>query len=363
MKWNFFSIGHADFDVRSIDLRPLGGTESSLIYLMKTLAKKGEEVWFFRPNTENLNIDSIIQRELKNFDELYSNNPDVIIFVGNLNKIKDFEVKNKKTPFILWIHHAANQRDIDQLQYENFCKKISSLVFISEWQKNGFIKKFRIEKIKKFTVGYGISFEFQDLFKSFDDFKNFKKKNLGIYTSVPFRGLEVLIESEKFLLEKDIKIEIFSGMKTYMQSDEPYYEFYKKIENSNIFINMKPQKKKILSISHINKSFLFYPCIFAEAFCSSVVDALAAGCEVVTTKFGCFNEVYGDHLTFMKIDNLKKMNDFAKKFALLMDERMNFKKNNFETWCKKRFEQITQIKNVFDWNKKADTWVNIVKNL
>jgi len=361
MQWNFLYLGFPYFDYTSIENKPLGGVESSLIYLMRSLVKKGDEVFFFAPNVSEFKINNFSQINLKNFHIEIKKNSGVLVYSGDLLQIKKIKEIIKDIPFFLWMHHAANQESVNALANQEVTKNLTSIIFVSEWQKNGFLKKFNINNIPNNIIGHGISYEYENLFLSFDDFKKQKENNYGIYTSTPFRGLEILIEIEKFLNNRDIKIDIFSGMGIYSMSDLAYADLFKRMKDSKIFNNYGPQIKINLANFHKNKSFLFYPSIFAETFCISVLDALASGCDVVTTNFGCLKEIYEDYATFMEFDSERTIYDIAKKFALIMDQSIERKNDNFDKWAERKFKQMIDLQQKFSWSSRAIEWQTTAK--
>lgn len=363
MNWAFICKGLKPFDVTTIDNLPLGGTESALIYLMKTLVKLNHKIFFLADYIHDNKIQNIQQLNIRKLSKLKSYDIDVIVYVGVLTFIKIIKEENPKKPIIYWIPHAANQPSMTDLGKKETLNDIAGIVFLSNWQKKDFVNKFHLKEKKLSNIDYGISFEFQNMFKNFDDFKKSKDNNLGIYSSTPFRGLNVLLTSDNFIKKKNYSVDIFSSMATYREADDPYINLYNLIKKKKNFSLRGGVNKKILADNYKNKSFLFYPSTFAETFCSTTLDALAAGCDIITTNFGCLKETCMGYGTFLDIGANDTFEKFSEKYAIMIENAIIKKEENTQEWFKKQFNQYLEINKKHSWDIKVHEWIKFISSI
>lgn len=116
-------------------------------------------------------------------------------------------------------------------------------------------------------------------------------------------------------------------------------------------------------MSYRNKSFLFYPSTFAETFCSTTLDALASGCEVVTTDLGCLKETCIGYGVFMDVNLKDTFEEFTKKYSILMEKTISNKEKDLSSWINNQYKQYTEINKNHNWNIKADEWIKFASSL
>jgi len=327
MRWLFVAIGFSKFDIKSVDERPIGGTESSLIYLMKSLAKSGHETHFFTPLADDIIIKNINQRCLNNVSDIKNIKADVIVYVGETTLIKQIKEIHKNIPLIYWEHQASNQGWV--LAFKNdleLLNNISIIIFASRWQKKDFETSFNLNNLRSEIIHHGITLDFVNMFSDFNNFIEQKTIHEGIYASYPNRGLSALYSAEQFLKNNDLTIKIFSSAKVYQRSDTRYLKLYDDIKKKNFFRYNGSVTKKNLALRHKNKSFLIYPCTWAETFCLTALDAVASGCEIISTNLGCLKEIFNNYGKFLNIKDIKNFDSFVKQYSDLVIDTLNFKK-------------------------------------
>lgn len=188
-------------------------------------------------------------------------------------------------PNILWQHLDIDQRNAQGLRDPKFVSQLSEVVYVSHWQKTQFQNWFEI------SGGQVIRNAIQPI--------DFVAKPTGklqlIYTSMPYRGLSVLLDSFEKLANPDVELTIYSSNIIYgrnWQSSDP-------VETERLFHRCRTMPgvhyrgygtnkavRRALQNSHI----LAYPSIFRETSCMSAIEAGAAGCRIITTDLGALPE-------------------------------------------------------------------------
>ena len=351
MKWGFLSLGYGAYDAESPYKSLLGGTQSSVVFLMEHLRSLGENITFWNVGIANSNLKGIkhINIDTNNLEKINEEDIDILIFIGvsrTVPKIKKCLKKN--IPLIFWAHHSYDQPAMQELKDQENIKNISAIIFVSDWQELSVIAHLNLYNIKTSVIENGISPPFENLFKDLEEFKDKKKELVGCYASTPFRGLKELLESSKFI-NFPIKIKVFSSMKIYNMPDHDYEELYSQLKRSDKFIYYGSINKPELALEFRSSSFLTYPSTFEETFCITCIDSLASGMRPILTDLGALKETSNGFASFL----INKKISFHEDYANLINEEINIKQNNYDLWCENRFNQIQIINEKYNYKNIA----------
>jgi glycosyltransferase involved in cell wall biosynthesis len=361
MKWGFLSLGYGAYDAESPYNTLLGGTQSSVIFLMEHLRSLGENITFWNESAINSNLKGIkhININANNLEKINDEDIDILIFIGASNVVSSIKKHLKvNIPLIFWMHHSYDQEAVQELKNQENIKNISAIIFVSNWQELSAIAHLNLYNIKTAVIENGISPPFENLFKDLKEFKERKKELIGCYASTPFRGLEELLESSKFI-SYPIKIKIFSSMKIYNMPDHNYEELYNELKKSNKFLYYGSINKRELALEFKHSSFLTYPSTFEETFCITLIDSLAAGMHPILTDLGALKETSNGFASFL----INKKLSFHQDYANLINDEIKIKQNNYDLWCENHFNQIKIINEKYNYKNIAQKWINVIKNL
>ena len=102
-----------------------------------------------------------------------------------------------------------------------------------------------------------------------------------------------------------------------------------------------------------------YPSIWIETSCISAIEAMAAGCEVVTTDLGALKETC---LPFAKFVNFEKnLHTLELSYlSVLIDSINGFWSEKNQQKLKKQRETIN---NLYSWEKRKVEWINFLKKV
>ncbi len=217
---------------------------------------------------------------VKRADKKYWNK----ISVFNYLSKADF---NKKT--VYWNQLSYDQEAINFLRDLNYVERINHFVFVSFWQAEAYRRLFdipasKINVIKNACLGVDPKLEREN-----------KDKIKVCYTSTPWRGLDVLLDSWAKLKPSNAELHIFSGTKIYgnefyKAADELHNHLYTKCKDipNVIYRDNIPNvelRKELPSFD-----ILAYPSTFEETSCISVIEAISAGLRVVCSSLGALPE-------------------------------------------------------------------------
>lgn len=300
-------IDYSDWDYNTINTRPLGGTESAFYNLSKVMSEKYSVIVFTKTNKAMKIHNRLSYYPLVNCEEMLKLiKPSIIIFQGITSMPRQFFTNiNPNILLWNWIHHDITvsflTNDVVKYPFDKY-------IFVSNWQKQRFIQKFGLEHHKCITMQNGISplINVKKLF-------NITKEKTLIYFSTPYRGLiiahHLFLEIKKYI--PDIKFKVFSCFsrdhqhnqdKTVFKeitnideiSNNPLDKYYKSIyklliEDKNIeFYGSVPQK---ILFEHLKTAMiLFYPNTYPETCCTSILEAMAYRCNIISSEMGAIPE-------------------------------------------------------------------------
>ncbi len=147
-----------------------------------------------------------------------------------------------------------------------------------------------------------------------------------IYTSSPKRGLQLLplIWPKVYAAVPQAHLWVYSSMATYRKDDKPYEQLYEQIKalpNTNYFGSVK---WSLLARALSEARVFLYPNTFYETASLATLEAVAAGCVVVTTCAAALEEsAKGNILVAPRIDPVSFVDAFASwTIRLLTDDQL-----------------------------------------
>lgn len=352
MKISFYS-NRIFFNGDTLEKNGIGGSESSLINLTKSLKKQNPEfeITVYNGNERKTeDFDGVIYKSAIDFKlECRTFRQDIFIILRDIFPLNEKYIDSKK--IIFWSQDDMNELDLQKIRDDNYIReRIDLFLAISEYAKkeiqNGFPEK-RIEILRN---GYR-----EDLINN-----QFKPKinNSCVYCSTPFRGLNILAEIWPAIYQGCLKngihtdLKIFSGMSLYQQSDNNFIELYKTInnlENAHIF---SPVSQKELYKELSNCKVLTYTNNFLETGCVAVTDALANNVWTITTDLGALGEQVKDNINGNLIKGDPNSNEYKDQFI---------KKTIDAVCCKNLMPNSNGL--IFSWEYQAKKLKNIIKEM
>ncbi len=333
----------------------LGGSESALIYISRELHRLGNEVMVFC-DTDNPGIyNGVIYEKIDKFgDYVEKNIIDVFISVRSAD-IFLYPVRAGK--YVLWLHDDANQPHMQALYSDEIRDKIDIYITVSDWQRMRFVEKFGIDEEKIFLSRNGINRKF------FKTYKKRRKKRI-VYTSTPFRGLDILLDIFPEIRKRvpDAELCVYSSMSVYGMNKEDDYAAYGDLyERCN-----RPGVRLIGSISQeklakelMKAEVLVYPNIFEETSCIAALEAQAAGLAVVSVAKGALPETVENGKSGILIEEDILSDAGKEKFVKEITSLLNDKERRENMGAYGRERVLSR----FCWDTIASEWDNYFKKI
>lgn len=245
---------------------------------------------------------------------------------------------------IVWQHLHTDQGAIAGMIDPEFINKIQKFVYVSNWQKEQFLNKFNISHCDNRVIKNAI------------EPIEYKEKPRGklrlIYTSMPNRGLDVLLDAFQ-LIDRDVELHIYSSNIIYGKS----YSDMIGNRDDKLFNNARTMKNvtlkgfatnKAVRLALHNSHILAYPSIYEETSCLSAIEAGAAGCKIVTTNLGALPETCGKYAKFVSSDKNTLVEEYAQALIETIDS-YDEKSYNLK-------EQSDWFNSQYSWEIRALEW-------
>jgi len=185
------------------------------------------------------------------------------------------------------------------------------------------------------------------------------------YASTPFRGLDRLMLGwpQVYVTHPTAELQIFSDMKLYeMENPEPLARLLQQARQTpgvtHVGAAAQPELAEALRAALI----LAYPNTFAETACIAVMEALAAGCIVVTSDLGALPETLDGHgyLIPWQADAHAHAADYAAQLSRIMTElKSQCQSGELE---QRLSTQVQWANEVYTWATRAQEWEDWVNN-
>ena len=237
----------------------------------------------------------------------------------------------------------------------NFINQVDHFIYVSQWQLQQFQKKYPIEYANNHVIRNAIE-PIQFIPKHQTD------KIKLIYTSMPNRGLEVLLDAFELLNDNNVELTVYSSNiiygKEYSSMVGNQYDklFHRCKTMKNVVYKgfaMNTAVRKALQQSHI----LTYPSIFPETSCLSAIEAGAAGCKIITTNFGALPETCDKWATY--VDYTTDHVELVKKYTETLRLELDIYYHNNDMLQ----EQSNWFNEQYSWQTRISEWREFFKSL
>lgn len=289
-----------DYTVETVYQQPLGGSQSALCYLAEALARRGHQVTLLS-HTRHPGLYrgvSCLALPTLTAEVVRSLAPDVCIVLNMPLAPQSLrELLGSRPLLVFWTQHATDQPQVRELASPAVAEGYDGVVFVSHWQSAQYLGAFRLRPEQTVVLRNAIAPAFENLFPAGASVRAAKTRPPVLaYTSTPFRGLEVLLSVFPEIRQAvpGTRLRVWSSMQVYRMSAHVeaarfggLYQACRQMEGVE-YRGSIPQPELARELREV--SLLAYPNTFAETFCIAALEALAAGCGMVSSQLGALGE-------------------------------------------------------------------------
>jgi glycosyltransferase involved in cell wall biosynthesis len=248
---------------------------------------------------------------------------------------------------VIWQQLDVDQDNVQLMKDKSFVDKVDWFIYGSNWEYEKYRMYFNIPEDKSIVIKNAI------------DPVPFIEKKPGkiklIYTSTPWRGLSVLLDSFELLNRDDIELDVYSSTIIYGDGFanatkgqyEALFDRCKRMKNVNYMGYASNQGVR----RAVQKAHIFaYPSVFQETSCLAALEAGAAGCKMVVTNFGALYETcseWADYATYTPNRQL-----LAERFARVLETAIN----NYRHDDPIHKEQSDFYNKFWTWENRLSQW-------
>jgi glycosyltransferase involved in cell wall biosynthesis len=357
----FINPDHHDFNVTTPAVRPLGGSQSALCYLCLALAKRGHRVVLASATSSAGNFDGVQCITLVELPAMLAAGAwDAVIVLNRADYLPVVRRDaGRARRIVFWTGHNITHADLVPLQDPGVRDACDRCVLVSEWQRTGFSSRFRIPLEKSAVIRNAIAPAFEQLFASRDELAEAKPIPAVLaYTNAPLRGLSLLADIYAELARRDteVALRIFSGMALYQRREsaelEKLYEKCKALPRTEYAASIaQPQLAAQLRSCHL----LTYPNTFAETSCIAMMEAMGAGCLVVSSDFGGLPETAAGYAMLVPVA-FRSLQDYANAYFEALTIALGNWQNNRQALLDQLWQQVQFVNQHYTWAVRAAEW-------
>lgn len=259
---------------------------------------------------------------------------------------------------IIWQHNMPDQPVVSGMFNKLFIDAVDHFVFVSQYQLDEYKKLFDLDPDKVSVIENAIEpIEFVE--------KPSTDKIRLIYTSAPFRGLDVLIEAFKSLNRDDVELHVYSsniiyGTEHSRMIGDRYESLFHACRKTDgiVYKGFAPNHRirEALKESHI----FAYPSTFKETSCLAAIEAGASGCKIVTTNLGALPDTCGDFATYVdyEMEQIESIQDYENRKKLLIDfaQALNTEIDKYKELNYNGPIQSKSFNERFSWVNRSTEW-------
>jgi glycosyltransferase involved in cell wall biosynthesis len=262
-------------------------------------------------------------------------------------------------PNILWVHNSYDQPNL----YPWFKNKLNHrkydwYVFNSHWTYEKYRMIFDIPTDISLVIKNG----FDDDLIVKTEFKPKDKLKL-VYTSTPWRGLDVLLSAMEHIKTDKVELDIYSSTQIYGDafkkiSDNQFTALYDKAKTiKNVNYKGYLNHKELMKVLHTYDCYI-HPSTFEETFCLAAMESLAAGLVTVTTDLGALYETCAEFPIY--VPYLKDKEALSKQFAGAIDILPDFVNSLNADAMKFQMQYYRQF---YHWNVIKTYWERFLNGI
>lgn len=287
-----------DYNVDTPFEAPLPGSESAQVYLALAMAKRGHEVCVFTGTTRAPGKKRGVWQD--RWTGSLPGTFDAIFLTSAADHVAPLRAAHGETPIWAWQHNVFVPGTEEEKALKSLAHRRDRIVCVSNWHMANY-KAYGVDGMRIDVLKNAIGPRFETLFLP-EESVILAKRSRAAFTSVPYKGLRQALAFFKTLhtARPELVLDVFSSFDFYPPNNlfrhQPGWMMLQteaKLTPGVIYHGNVPQPQ--LADALRKALMLFYPNVAAETSSIAVMEAMAAGCVVVTTAMGALPETVGEH--------------------------------------------------------------------
>jgi glycosyltransferase involved in cell wall biosynthesis len=291
--------------------QPLGGSESSIVYMARELTLLGHQVTVYSNCPQPGNYEGVSYVHCYHFfNDARTSSWDAVI---SFRSFDPFLIGRVAPRMIYWTGDSYDQPSLRHFSHSTLQENVDVIFCVSEWQRRIFIDRFLLPADKLIATRHGFP---ADVMPEPAE----RMWPSAVYSSTPFRGLEILLQlfPDMRLSYPNLTLDVFSSMKVHGWSAQQdamcFGPLYRAAAQSGISWHGSVPQPVLLR--QLTQTGLFlYPNTFEETSCIAAIEAQAAGCVVVTSAKAALNETVENGVTGICLKGDPHGSEYQREFV------------------------------------------------
>ena len=347
-----------DYTVETPHHAPLGGTQSAACYLAAELAALGHKVAIVNSTStpgEYRGVTCLHHERWLSASFLNDFDIAIVLSSASAGFLRQIGVC---IPLVLWNQHSHDQDPVQQLLQTEERAMWAGFAFVSQWQLDNFVTQCGVPRDKSRVLRNAMSPAFAVLAPAPPWF-NCGAPPVLVYTSTPFRGLDVLLVAFPKIRSAipDVRLRVFSSMAMYQvkPQNDKFRNFYAYCATMDGVDYVGPVGQDQLAQELSGAAALAYPSTFAETSCIAAIEAMAAGAAIFTTRLGALPETTAGFADVIEVGIDRRQ--LAENYADMVICGLDNMSRDPLTAASRRDTRIAFAMERYVWPGRAAEWI------
>jgi predicted O-linked N-acetylglucosamine transferase (SPINDLY family)/glycosyltransferase involved in cell wall biosynthesis len=374
-----------DYQIETPYRSPLGGSQSALCYLAEALATQGHDIFLLNSATLAGLSRGVVCLPLNALSAnlMQSLAPDALVILNSVafgRQIKPLLPLH--TRLVCWLQSAHDQSNVLPLQQTDEQAIFDGFVLVSDWQRQQFQSHFKLEPTRVAVLRNAIAPAFQNIFPNHQPILAAKAQPpIVAYTSTPFRGLDLLLDAIPGIRQAfpGTVLKVFSSMQVYQQNeaDDLFSQLYRRCRETEGVEYVGSLSQPALAQELRTVTALTYPNTFFETSCIAVLEAMACGCQVITSNLGALLETTAGFAQlisvpqhepipsrFAKFTEVSRQNYLQQFISATIEALSAMESTPAVDTCETKLRtQVDYVNQHCVWSVRAQEWVSWLASL
>ena len=367
MRIAFVDLVRWDYTIDSVYRIPLGGSQSALCYLAEELARLGYEVYLVNNSTTKGVSRGVTCCPLNATPARLWQSLDVAVLQNAVQPALDLRgLLGPQTRLVVWTQHAHDQPAVQPIADPRVQAVLDAVVLVSNWQRQAYEQYLKLVHCPRQVLQNAAGPRFFELAAEPDPSTEPRPPVLA-YTSTPFRGLDVLLDVFPEIRRRvpGCRLRVYSSMRVYQvpahKDDARHGPLYDRCRATEGVEYVGSVVQSELADELRGASVLAYPNTFPETSCIAVIEALAAGCQVVTSDLGALGETAAGFATL--VSPRLTGDAYRGAFTTAVCRALRAAAENSQPYRDQTARQRAYVSEHYSWRRRAVQWSAYLEEL